>query len=49
MGALVSELERAARQHGVRIIVDERIDGIHGDSNSLDVQTSDGKLILVAT
>ena len=43
MGALVSELERAARQHGVRIIVDERIDGIHGDSNSLDVQTSDGK------
>ena len=42
MGALVSELERVARQAGVDIILGERIDGMGGDSSGLEITTSDG-------
>lgn len=42
MGALVIELERAARHAGVHIIVGERIDEIDGDSGGLTLKTSDG-------
>lgn len=42
MGALVIELERAAREASVHIILGERIDGLDGDAGGFNLTTSDG-------
>jgi phytoene dehydrogenase-like protein len=43
MGALVSELERIARGHGVEIHIDSRVAKIHSSADQVTVSTSDGR------
>lgn len=43
MGAVVRELEAAATRSGVDVIRGERVDGIDGDDNGLELRTTDGK------
>lgn len=43
MGALIVELERAARKSGVDIQLNQRVDGLHGDSSGIQITTVDGK------
>ena len=45
MGALISELERVARASGVRVLVNHRVDSIHGDENGITLTSVDGETL----